>query len=259
MNTWSFLQKYARLQHQVIFDKLTNLDFGLVCYSQGDTSIYWNHAIVNQLINKSQLAKIEKTLKKLGRQPTVYFENRPGLQGLVRFLTKQGYKKGFEDSWLFWDREELDHKHFSSARKVANQQDLDVFIKTLDACYVKDDPQNAYGELGEYVDLARNLWLKHQGSGRLEHFLVYQKDKPVAVSSLTSAKGIGYFSNIGSLPVVRGQGYGKAATLYALQESHQKGNQDHCLATEEGTYAHRFYKQIGFSTRFTALAYTKKR
>jgi len=56
---------------------------------------------------------------------------------------------------------------------------------------------------------------------------------------------------------VRGQGYGKAATLYCIEQSIKNGNFEHCLATEENTYPNEFYKNIGFSTRFTAIGYTK--
>ena len=57
---------------------------------------------------------------------------------------------------------------------------------------------------------------------------------------------------------MRGEGYGKLATLYAVLESQRLGNSDHALATEEGTHPNEFYKRLGFETRFTALAYSKK-
>ena len=87
--------------------------------------------------------------------------------------------------------------------------------------------------------------------------MVYKNNKPVAVSTLTNYDEIGYISNVGSLSEVRGEGFGKAATLFCIQESIKHGNREHCLATEEGAYPNEFYKRIGFVTRFTAVGYTK--
>lgn len=92
---------------------------------------------------------------------------------------------------------------------------------------------------------------------RIEYFMVYKGNKPVAVSTLTNYGDIGYISNVGSIREVRGEGFGKAATLFCVKESIKHGNKEHCLATEEGAYPNEFYKRIGFATRFTAIGYTK--
>jgi ribosomal protein S18 acetylase RimI-like enzyme len=87
---------------------------------------------------------------------------------------------------------------------------------------------------------------------------VYKGSEPVAVSTLNSYYGISYISNIGSLQKVRGQGYGKAATLFCVNESLKRGDKVQCLATEEGNYPNEFYKRIGFKTKFAAPLFTKK-
>jgi len=76
--------------------------------------------------------------------------------------------------------------------------------------------------------------------------------------TLTNHDGIGYISNVGSLRKVRGEGFGKIASLYPVSQSIKNGNLEHCLATEEGTYPNEFYKRIGFETRFTAVCYVKQ-
>lgn len=85
--------------------------------------------------------------------------------------------------------------------------------------------------------------------------MVYKDSRPVAFSALTNYESIGYISNAGSLKEVRGQGFGKLATLYCIDQSKKRGNTEHCLATEEGTYANKFYKRLGFKTLFTAVGY----
>jgi hypothetical protein len=56
---------------------------------------------------------------------------------------------------------------------------------------------------------------------------------------------------------VRGEGYGKLATLFCVNEALKNSVSDVFLATEEGTYPNTFYKKIGFKTRFTGIGYVK--
>ena len=111
--------------------------------------------------------------------------------------------------------------------------------------------------MGEYLEITKKAWHKYHETNRLEYFTVYKENKPVAVSSLNNFEKISYISNVGSLREVRGQGFGKLATLCCVAQSIKNGNQEHCLATEEGEYPNEFYKRIGFETRFTANAFTK--
>ena len=151
----------------------------------------------------------------------------------------------------------IDTRYFDSVNKVADKKGLKIFLEVFNQCYQKNDPQNPYGELGDYLKVAEEVWHKHNKNGRIEYFMIYKNNKPVAVSTLTNYDGIGYISNVGSLREVRGEGFGKAATLFCIEESIKHGNKEHCLATEEGAYPNEFYERIGFATKFTAVGYTK--
>jgi ribosomal protein S18 acetylase RimI-like enzyme len=259
MDNYTFLKKYSRLQYGIMFNKLENLGFGVLTWCKRDKSPYWNLIIVNREVSKKQLERIEKRFYKLGRNPTVYFENRPNLSPLVSLLDKSDYDRSFEDSWMFFTEHSVDKSKFTSVKKVGGEDELQVFLKTFNQCYQKNDPQNPYGELGDYLEVAGKVWNKHNKGSRLEYFVVFKDSKPVAVSTLTNFDGIGYISNVGSLRSVRGEGFGKAATMYCIWKSRENGNTMHCLATEEGNYPNQFYKRIGFKTKFSAVAYSKKK
>ena len=258
MDNFNFLRKHQQLQYTIMFDKLIDLGFAMVGYCKGDDSSFWNLALTNQILTKKELFKVEETMQSLNRNPGVYFENRESLKPLVKFLKGKGYEFSFEDSWMFHSGRHIDVSRFGLVKKVTNETELKVFLKTFDACYQKDDPQNPYGELGDYLKVAEKVWHRHHKTNRLEYFLVYKGKKPVAVSTLTNHGSIGYISNVGSFREVRGEGFGKIASLYCVDVSKKRGNTKHCLATEEGTYPNEFYKRIGFITRFTAVAYVKK-
>ena len=259
MNNSLFLQNYQHLQYGIMFNKLVDLGFASIAWCDKYNSSFFNHAQVNTLLAKNKLDKIEKTLKNLKRKPAVYFENKQNLSGLVDFLIKQGYKKTWEDSWMFYSGQNKDERMFNQVKKVKNEAGLKEFLKTFNACYQKGDPQNPYGELGDYLDVTKNAWQKHNESDKVEYFIVYDGKKPVAVSTLTNFAGIGYISNVGSLKKMRGKGFGKTASLYCVKQSINNGNSEHALATEEGSYPNEFYKRVGFKTRFTALGYVKKK
>lgn len=258
MNNFEFLKKYQKLQYTIMFDKLIDLDFAIISYSKTDKTSFWNNALTDRILRVGEVLEIEKTLRTLERTSALYFENRKDLLPLTELLKDKGYKQDFEDSWMFYKGEQIDKRLFGSIKKVTNKEELRGFLSTFDACYQKNDPQNPYGELGDYLKVTEEVWYRHNKADRIEYFVAYQGDKRVAVSTLTNYGGIGYISNVGSLREVRGKGYGKTVTMYCVKRSQDHGNKDHCLATEEGTYPNEFYKRVGFNTRFTAVGYVKK-
>ena len=195
-------------------DRLIDLGFAQLTYSEGDSSSIWNNALTNIILDSEQIKLIENAFNKLDRKPTIYFENSKILFPLKKSLDKLGYKFSFEDAWQFWKTNKIDGKYFDFVKQIENEKDLEIFLDTFNACYKKDDPQNPYGELGDYLNVARKVWSKYKRTNRLQYFVVFKGSEPVAVSTLTNFENIGYISNVGSLEKVRGEGFGKAATLF---------------------------------------------
>lgn len=257
MTNFNFLKQYLKLQDQDMYDQLLDLGFAELGYCRGDKLPYWNLALTNQLLTSGELKTLESHFTNWERKPSVYFEHAPRLQSLADLLTASGYKHNWEDSWQFWEGNPPPPSKIV-VKKVNTLEDLQVFLDTFDQCYRKDDPLNPYGELGNYLQLSRESWLKLHAGNREEYFMAFKDNKPVSVATLDNYSGIGYICNVGSLMEVRGQGYGKAVTLHCVNESFKHGNTLHCLATEEGTYPDEFYKRLGFKTKFTAVGYTKE-
>lgn len=258
MTNYQFLQTYFELQKGVAFDELIDLHFSTLCYNKLDPFLFWNNALVNENLSMDQVLEVEQQFKQLKRKSAFYFEDRSDLNSLTQMLQTQGYTQEAEDSLMFHSGIDIEENRFHQVKKVENLQDLDVFIHTFDKCYQEGDPQNPYGTLGEYLLSARSAWERNHESNKLEYFIAYKHDQPVAVSALTNHKNIGYISNVGSLQAVRGEGYGKLATLYCVAQSKKYGHTEHSIATEEGTYPNQFYKKIGFVTRFTSKLMVKE-
>lgn len=241
-----------------MFDEIIDLGFAQLCYNQLDSSPFWNNALITEPVSDKHIMEVEQQLGALQRNPAFYFENRSDFQLFATHLTTKGYTQNAEDSLMFHSGENIDETRFDQVKKVMAEEELKVYLDTFDQCFQKNDPQNPYGELGEYLEAAKFAWKKHHSTNRIEYFIVYKNDQPVAVSTLTNHKNVGYISNVGSLQTVRGEGFGKLATMYAVAQSKKNDNTVHSLATEEGTYPNQFYKNIGFETRFTAKLLVKE-
>ncbi|MEA3357035.1 MAG: hypothetical protein U9Q67_01225 [Patescibacteria group bacterium] len=258
MTNFRILESYQELlQYAVLLDRILKVGTASVGYYKADNSPYWNFALVNKVIMLKELQRVEAEYKVLDRKTTFYFEDRKELSGLKEFLKENGYRRLYEDSWMFWTKGNIDSRQFESIKEVKTDKDLDVFTRTYDKCYQEDDSQNPYGGFEEpFLRLLKKAWLRYS-TKHLDYFIAYKHGDPVAVSILVNYKGLGYITAVGSIKDVRGEGYGKAVTMYCLQKSNKNGNKIHFLGTEEGKYPNEFYRRIGFATKFKALYYRK--
>ncbi len=257
MTNSNFIQKFHELETGLVFEKILELDYAKICYCKFYDSEYWNYAYIEAPLDAPHLELLEEEFVRLERKSTLYFENDPKFSDFLFFLENHYYEKKYEESWLFFEKEITDTATFSQVKKVQTEEELKKFLLLFDNCYQKEDPQNPYGELGEYLVGVERDWLNHHSSDRVEYFIVYKDEEPVAVSTLINHEELGYIANVGSLREVRGEGFGKLATLYCVYISQQNGNKCHFLSTEVGSYPEEFYQRIGFKKKFTTLGYTK--
>ncbi len=256
-DAYDFLLNFQHVQLGIMADEILDLGFGSLTFSATDTSAYFNNVLVNGSLTDEQLSSVEKIWQERIRSSTFYFENSPQLAELKTYLTSKDYQQAFEDCWMFHPGTDIDSSRFAEVREVQNQTDLEVFISTFDQSFQADDPQNPYGTIGEGLNIARRAWIHFQGTHKLQYFIAYQNGQPVAVSALTNHQGHGYISNVGSLRSVRGQGFGKLVSLFAVDQSVKNGNSLHYLGTEEGHYPHEFYSRIGFETKYKMVGWSK--
>jgi ribosomal protein S18 acetylase RimI-like enzyme len=256
MENIDLLKKYQQLQYGIMFDEIIDLNGSTLGISNLDKTAFWNFSLVYRNINDKELTEIEEKMKSFDRKPVVYVKNDEKFSETVKLLKNKQYKKSYEDSWMSWMGGEISTERFDQVKKVNDERQLKIYLETFNNCFRNNDPQNPYGELGDYLKVAEKVWHNNHNSDRLEYFIAYKDEKPVAVATLNNFEGLGYISNVGSLKEVRGEGFGKLVTLHCVEASKNKGNNFHFLATEENTYPNNFYKKIGFKTNFTGVAYS---
>jgi hypothetical protein len=142
MKTDDFLRRYQKLQLSIVYDELIDLGYALIGYSASDPITFWNNAFVTNPLNDRQIATVEATFDTIDRTPSFYFDKSQ--QSIADNLTRHGYKKNYEDNWLFWPHKQV-MVDADLVRKVESEDDLTLFIQTFDQCYQDNDPQNPYG------------------------------------------------------------------------------------------------------------------
>jgi ribosomal protein S18 acetylase RimI-like enzyme len=83
---------------------------------------------------------------------------------------------------------------------------------------------------------------------RFTHYLVRRDGIPVAVARRATFDGISYLSSIGSVPAVRGQGFGRHVTASAMVDGFAEGTEwVHLGVYADNIPARHMYERLGFS------------
>ena len=254
MDNFNFIKKFQLYDQSAT---LIHLPYGDIVYNKKLDTRFENYLLIKTLLKKEDFVLVEEEFKKLERIPTIYFEDKDELLPNTELLRENGYKNSWKDSWMFYKELISFQNEFTKVKEVKSEKELQLFVETFDNSYQKNDPQNPYGDVKEYLGGIKEKWEEYGQTEYIKYFIDYADDAPVGVAALTSTDGLGYISAVGTLQNVRGKGYGKLITQYAVYISQQIGNTSHFLLTEEGTYPYEFYQRIGFVHQFSTLGYFK--
>jgi GNAT superfamily N-acetyltransferase len=86
--------------------------------------------------------------------------------------------------------------------------------------------------------------LNIKGHSPFSHYLGYYQEKPVATASLFRAAGVGGIHFIATLSEYRGRGFGRAMTIFAMQQAKLMGYSLAVLRASQ--MGETIYKNIGF-------------
>ncbi len=255
MDKLGIIRSFILMNSGKFFTEVKEDEDVMLAFCGDNSEIWWNFAFLKKPVGKERLQSIADFFEKRKRAPTIYFPDEGFYDDVLGALRGGGFKASSQDCWMFWEGESpyLDE---SNIFEVKSDEDFEKWVETFLRSYPKDDPKNPYGEQVEFSKVIDKAWKR----GMLKNdccFLAFDNNKPAAVGMLTSYQGKGYISAIGSVPEVRGRGFGKRMSLFCVRESFRRGNEFHFLATEKEHFPFNFYKKIGFSPKFTATYYTK--
>jgi 8-oxo-dGTP pyrophosphatase MutT (NUDIX family)/ribosomal protein S18 acetylase RimI-like enzyme len=253
MNGDGFLRLFQTTLYEIGYlDSLITIGDIQITTSRLDDSIYWNLATIEGGVLRD-LPEIEKAFHSENRSTTFYLAENEQNVDLEKALTENDYSQVEYEVWLEIKNPTIDENRFDQVEQVVSADDLEVFIKTIDGGYGSDDPENPYGSLGVYLEQIRQSAEKYGLGKKIKHYIVRDENgEPTGVGSLTNFDGIGYISNLATLPKFRGQGYSKVLVNYLLDLSVKNDNKTHCLATEYGSKPDKIYRHLGFEEMFRA-------
>ena len=183
MKPIEFLKSFFNFQKDITFNVLKKLDFGIFGFSKDDDSLYWNTVLLEKTISIKELKNIELLMSSFKRKPCLYFLQKDNSEN-IKLLEQENYKEAGIDQWLFFQDEKIDENRFNQVKKVENKIDLEIFLNTFNDCYKENDPQNPYGELGDYLKTAKKAWIKNNSNNKLEYFIIYNENQKPTSSSL---------------------------------------------------------------------------
>jgi GNAT superfamily N-acetyltransferase len=130
-----------------------------------------------------------------------------------------------------------------SVWEVDDGDELDEWIEVIAASYGWQDAAKAAVIRGLYDPAA-----PHGRSGRRVQVLARLGGRAVGAASLFETAGVGWVTNVGTIPEARGRGVGAAVTLEALRLARERGFASAYLAASamgEPVYARIGFRVIG--------------
>ena len=253
-NKFEILKTFASMLENSSLVEIHRQNDIILCFCKDNSEPWWNYALINRIISNEELNYIESFFKKKSRYTSIYFSDDEANKPIPDFLKGNGYELAAKDSWLFWNKESpADQKDII---EIKNNSDFEKWIETFIKSYPKDDPKNPYGEQIQFAEVLKRAWFNKKTEND-KHYLAFKNKQPVATAMLSNFNKMGYISSVGSIPSVRGEGYGKKISLHCVKESIKAGNKHHFLATEKGHYPYEFYQRVGFEPEFIAFLYSK--
>ena len=248
-------------QQWMYFSEMKMIDGAVLLYSDIIDDFFWNYAT---LINTTQ-GKMHKLIKEIitfyrnkKRQPSIYITSFSKPQNISKHLDEHDFKIELKDAWMVYERKThlIKKQKDLIIKEVGSNEDMEIFIKVFYEAYGGASNDEPYGELPPtYGEALRLSFKNHSKETVIVHYLGFIDEEPVGIGTLISSKGFGGIYNVGTSSKYRRNGIGSAISLKAIEDSKKEGNVITYLMTEEGSYIEKFYKKLGFSTKFIGCGY----
>ena len=101
----------------------------------------------------------------------------------------------------------------------------------------------------------RNFNLKNQDDPVQSFWVAYKDESPVGVCLTIETESCTGIYAVATLPSERKQGISTSLIHTAIQSIHKVPDNIICLQVETNSYAHNFYKKLGFTDAFECLIF----
>ena len=250
----------------IFIDEEIRLGYAAVYISNIITDEFSNYALAYSFESQTKelVHEIEKTLEEKHRKPAIYITPATLPTNLGDILVNNfGYSKSWTDAWMTFQNNAV-LPDWEKTKEIVHIGDnpklISMFGDVIRKAYSgPKTPENPYGgiPMDSFIEATRAALSNPSLINKFEGYLAISDGKPVASSLLIHDDQTGYVCGVASVPEVRGKGFGKLVSQYAIKRSIHIGCKNIWLATERDSKNEEFYKRIGFQTEFVCTCYVK--
>lgn len=234
----------------------------VIVHDQRDSSVYANYAGELALTEhncREKIGEIERILCAEGRDPTVYVSPDSTPANLSDLLQARGYRRSYNDAWMFYERRaECELPPHVCIRCVDSPLEMRRFVQCYNRVYSGTDPNEPYGKAPDCW--GENLFDSFRNTDpalEVRYYILRDSGEDAAVAiSVSNGECAGLYA-IGTVPERRRRGLSTWITLNALCALQFRGVREILLLTERESYNERFYRKLGFVTRWYAAGWTR--
>ena len=141
---------------------------------------------------------------------------------------------------------------------VENETEYNDYMKVLASAY-NDTLENS--DENVYADAVTDCYYKAVkntiNSKEHIHIIVYDKNIPVSVATLSYVDGVGGINNVGTAQGYWNKGYGKQLIKFLINKFYELGGKILILSTEYQSKNQLFYERLGFKEKYVMEQYMK--
>ena len=254
------MEWHFTVQKGMYFDKKIETQSYVIYSSDITTDGSVNYAVLeNGVCLEKALESIENDFCQINRVPCVYLPNDNEYEKKCNFLEQNGYTLLSEESVMLFDNKNPIIKTKASLRTILvnDEKSANDFIEVFISAYGGEKtPESPYGELDKtYINALSRTFADNQ---KFFNFVCYDGEIPVSIASLCFENGNGGIYSVGTIPAVRGKGFGTVAIKACFEKWIELNGTELFLQTETDSFVEKWYNSLGFQIEFIGRIFAKE-
>ena len=242
----------------MFFDNKKETENYVLCTSKTMDDYFWNIVYFKNKINDEIIKETENEFKSINRTPSIYISrDDENYIDNKNSLISKGYKLNNTDVYMKLE-EDKEIEINKSIKIVENETEYNDFMKVLASAY-NDTLENS--DENVYADAVTDCYYKAVkntiNSKEHIHIIVYDKNIPVSVATLSYVDGVGGINNVGTAQGYWNKGYGKQLIKFLINKFYELGGKILILSTEYQSKNQLFYERLGFKEKYVMEQYMK--
>ncbi len=236
-----YIEIFENGYYFLFLDKIEKcLDYTMF-FSNTDKRIYWNAA--HNIYPKKDILPIIKSIEdrfyENERRPS-FIQIKGENTHIENILFKRGYKKSVPCYWMKTSKHRYKIETDLQIEQVNNMHQVNDFINIFTGTW--KDPSKSYAKMLKTKLLSKNY------KDISKAYVGYKDGKAICISGMVEYKSTGMLHSVAVTEKYKGNGYGKAISQYAINNTHKK---EIILQHYGDKITTNMYLKLGFENLFS--------